>query len=144
MKGSVNGWRARRSGWVPQHRVGHEDPGSDEGEAIDAEQDGSPDGTTSCAQDTPEPDGKPEHERSGDDVVGDLYPPTLPQFEVAVGDLPGVVARTCGPEDEQDNTVEQRANGAASQQQLGHHRLLTCALCCDFQILLPFAVRTSA
>ena len=129
MKGSVNGGRTRRSGWVPQHRVGHEDPKPDEAEAIEAEQDGSPDGTPSGAQDTPEPDGKTEQERSGDEVVGDLYPPTHPQFERAVGDLPGVVARTCGPKDEKDNTVEQRTNGAASQQQSGRHRLPSSALC---------------
>jgi hypothetical protein len=105
MKGSVNGGRARHSRWVTQHRVGHEDPGYDESEAIDAEQDGSPGGTTSCAQEQPEPDGKTEQEHSADDVVGDLYPPTLPQFEVAVGDLPGVVARTCGPKDENDKML---------------------------------------
>src|SRR5438128_12696894 len=115
MKGSGNGWRARRSGWVTQHRVGHEDPKPDEAEAKNAEQDGSPGGTTSCAQDTPEPDGKTEQEHSADEVVGDLYPPTLPELERAVGDLPGVVARTCGPKDEKDNNVEQRTNGPASR-----------------------------
>src|SRR5215471_3918986 len=78
MKGSGNGCRARRSGWVTQHRVGHEDPNPDEAEAKEAKQDGSPSRTTSCAQDTPEPDGKSEQEHSADDVVGDLYPPTLP------------------------------------------------------------------
>ena len=77
---------------------------------------------------TPEADGKTENERSGDEVVGDLYPPTRPQFEVAVGDSPGVVARTRGPKNENDNHVEQRTNGAASQEQSERHRLPASAL----------------
>src|SRR5262249_47807915 len=79
MKDSVNGYGYRaRFVWVTQPRVGHEDPSPDEAEAKDTEQDGPPGGTTSCAQEQPDPDGKTEHERSADDEVGALHPPALP------------------------------------------------------------------
>ncbi|HET8843857.1 MAG TPA: hypothetical protein VFN35_20505, partial [Ktedonobacteraceae bacterium] len=123
-----NGWRARRSGWVTQHRVGHEDPGPNEAEANDPEQDGLPGGTMARAQEQPESEGKTEHERSADDEVGDLHPPTLPQAERADSVLPDAVVRTRGAFDEKDHNEEQRTNGTASQEQPDCRWLLSNAL----------------
>lgn len=80
-------------------------------------------------QDTPEPDGETKQEYAADDVVGDLYPSPLAQFERTVGHEPGIVARTCGPKDEQDHNVEQRTNGTARQERFDRYGLLSSALC---------------
>lgn len=129
---------ARRSWWITNKRIGHEETRTDEAESEDAQQDGSPGGTLSGVKHAPESNGKAEYEYSTDEEVGDLNPSLFALAERADKVVPTAEVGASGPFDEKHDDEEQRPDCAADQQESERHWLLSNSLyrCCHSVVFL--------